>query len=105
MAARQTRRRRGTLPKTSAYALQGRGLATVDRRGGQWRAKITDAGRHYLEHGTYPSGGTLSRPPAKPVSAPRRPASVIAPDSVSRCPRVTCFELTRGSEWLVSNSG
>lgn len=70
--------------KTSAYALQRRGLATVDRRDGQWRAKITDAGRHYLEHGTYPSGGTLSRLPVKPVSASRRPASVTATDSASR---------------------
>ncbi len=24
----------------------------MNRRGGRWRAEITDAGRHYLEHGT-----------------------------------------------------
>lgn len=70
--------------KTSAYALQGRGLATVDRRGGRWRAEITDAGRHYLEHGSYPSGATASKLHAKSVSAPRRPASVIATVSATR---------------------
>ncbi|MCX5195769.1 hypothetical protein OOK31_18025 [Streptomyces sp. NBC_00249] len=41
--------------KTSCQALQNRGLVTVARRGGVWNAVLTDAGRHYLAHGTYPA--------------------------------------------------
>jgi hypothetical protein len=42
--------------KTTAIALQGRRLVTVSRKGGGWRAELTDAGSHYLPHGTYPDG-------------------------------------------------
>lgn len=42
--------------KTTAIALQGRRLVTVSRKGGGWRAELTDAGGHYLRHGTYPDG-------------------------------------------------
>lgn len=56
----------------------------MDRRSGRWRAEITDAGRHYLEHGTYPSDATASRLHARPVSAPRRPTSAIATVSATR---------------------
>jgi len=41
--------------KTSAQALQNRGLVKIARRGGVWSAEATPAGRHYLEHGTYPT--------------------------------------------------
>jgi len=44
----------GFTHKTTAKALQGRGLAEVGVRGGAWRAEVTDAGRHYLIHGGYP---------------------------------------------------
>lgn len=44
----------GAVYKTSVYALQARGLATVERRRGRWRAAVTEAGRYYLTHGTYP---------------------------------------------------
>src|SRR6266508_2789908 len=40
--------------KVSAGALHDRGLVVVNRRGGGWRAAITDAGRFYLEHGRHP---------------------------------------------------
>lgn len=39
--------------KTTCYALDSRGLADVDRRRESWSARITDAGRYYLEHGAY----------------------------------------------------
>ncbi|WP_432003281.1 hypothetical protein [Streptomyces sioyaensis] len=41
--------------KTSAQALQNRGLVKISRRGGMWSAEATAAGCHYLEHGTYPA--------------------------------------------------
>lgn len=40
--------------KTTVYALATRGLVTVDRRRRAWSATVTEAGRHYLAHGTYP---------------------------------------------------
>lgn len=46
--------------KATAVALQNRRLATVSRKNGVWRAEATDAGRHYLAHGAYP---TDARPP------------------------------------------
>jgi len=42
--------------KTTAKALQGRRLVTAGVRAGAWRAKLTDAGRYYLDHGCYPRG-------------------------------------------------
>lgn len=52
--------------KTSAVALRNRGLAVVSKRG-RWHASLTDAGRHYLEHGTYPVE------PASEEPTPRKP--------------------------------
>lgn len=40
--------------KISAAALKSRGLATVTGHGRTWTAAITEAGTHYLEHGSYP---------------------------------------------------
>jgi hypothetical protein len=48
--------------KTTAIALQGRRLVTVSRKGGGWRAELTDVGSQCLRHGTYPgSFWTTSR--------------------------------------------
>lgn len=69
----------GVSSRVSARGLQSRRLVTVSRRGGAWRATITDAGRFYLEHGYHPDhpdrqaidmGASLS---ARPVT--RRPAA------------------------------
>lgn len=38
----------------SARALQTRRLVDISRRGGVWRARITDAGRFYLDNGLHP---------------------------------------------------
>ncbi len=48
-------RRDGTTYKLTVYALANRGLVNVDRRRHAWSTAITDAGRHYLEHGDYPA--------------------------------------------------
>ncbi|WP_405940603.1 hypothetical protein [Streptomyces sp. NBC_00207] len=55
--------------KTSCQALQNRGLAKVARRDGVWNAVLTDAGRHYLAHGTYPA----PKAPARALPIPRLP--------------------------------
>ncbi|MEY9850124.1 hypothetical protein ABH940_007242, partial [Streptacidiphilus sp. BW17] len=63
--------------KNSARALQDRHLASVSKRGGTWSAELTDAGRHYLEHGTYP----LVQPTAasrRPAARPPRPVQIAA---------------------------
>ena len=55
--------------KHSARALQNRGLAKVSRVDGRRTARLTEAGRYFLEHGQYAAGldGADSRP-----SRPRR---------------------------------
>jgi hypothetical protein len=47
--------------KTSAVALQNRRLVTISKRGGIWRAALTDAGAYYVHHGTYPLAPATGR--------------------------------------------
>lgn len=54
--------------KTSAAALKSRGLVTIKGRGRTWSVAITEAGTHYVEHGTYPPSDT---PPAPIASRDR----------------------------------
>jgi hypothetical protein len=70
--------------KNSARALQGRGLVHVARRQGVWIAEITDAGRHYVEHGDYPAG--RKQPPPKPVRAVRRTPQPHGPSTTRPAP-------------------
>ncbi|MEV1332719.1 hypothetical protein AB0J20_24465 [Micromonospora costi] len=44
----------GVPHRTSARSLQTRRLVDITRKGGTWRATVTDAGRFYLEHGFHP---------------------------------------------------
>ncbi|MEU1548964.1 hypothetical protein [Nocardia sp. NPDC005745] len=48
--------------KTTANALEWRGLVSVSKKGGVWRAEATDAGRYYLEHEDYPGGHWDKKP-------------------------------------------
>lgn len=66
--------------ETTAVALMSRGLVTVDRRSGRWSADITEVGRHYLEHGTYPDGFWPSTPARRSV----RPSPDRAPSEPRR---------------------
>lgn len=59
--------------KTSAIALNSRGLAAIKGRGRAWMASITEAGTHYLEHGTYPPAETPPVPIA-PIGRVDHPA-------------------------------
>ncbi|CAI7978113.1 conserved hypothetical protein [Frankia sp. Hr75.2] len=58
--------------KTSAVAMDWRGLVTVSKKGGVWRATVTDSGHYYLEHGGFPPPGAV------PAPAPRRPELPVA---------------------------
>ena len=64
--------------KHTAYALAERGLVTVDRRRDSWSAQITAAGRHYLQHGTYPANERHTAPetPQRPKPKRRLPRSL-----------------------------
>ncbi|MFI8850298.1 PE-PGRS family protein [Streptomyces sp. NPDC053499] len=53
----------------TARALKERGLITMPKAGGKWRAEVTDAGRFYLEHGHHPD---------KPAQAPRKKQSAAS---------------------------
>lgn len=58
--------------KTTASALDWRGLITVSKLGGIWTASITPAGAQYLKTGNYPPGHRLHRvrPPRPPTVSP-----------------------------------
>ncbi|MGI5206193.1 hypothetical protein ACQEU6_32055 [Spirillospora sp. CA-108201] len=49
----------------TVYALRRRGLVTTPIEDGTWRAEITEAGRHYLEHGRFSETADTPRSPAK----------------------------------------
>lgn len=66
--------------KTSALALQNRGLASGSRRGGTWKASLTDDGAYFLKHGRRPRNQVRSPPPvphrrraSSPEAAPDPP--------------------------------
>ncbi|MFD5738586.1 hypothetical protein ACFXJM_11555 [Streptomyces massasporeus] len=56
--------------RRSTYALRDRGLVTVSRRGGGWRAEVTEAGRFYLQHGHHPEHPAHGRTAAGESKAP-----------------------------------
>lgn len=76
-----------TTYKTSCQALQNRGLVKVSRRSGVWTAALTDAGRHYLAHGTYPA----PKSPTRALPIPRLPkvTTPSSPPGVPQQPRKT----------------
>ncbi|AKA05123.1 hypothetical protein SAZ_23740 [Streptomyces noursei ZPM] len=81
-----TRIGEGTDPVTSespelavtARALKSRGLITMPKHGGKWRAEITDDGRFYLEHGHHPDRPEPAPRKQRPVAAEPKP-EVAAP--------------------------
>lgn len=82
--------------KHTAYALAARELVTVDRRRGSWSAEMTDQGRHYLAHGTYPpspaGSGTAAPERKSPSPSPRRnaaPSPAERSDTTDKSPTIT----------------
>ena len=72
--------------KTTAAALRNRGLAAVSKRGG-WHAEITNAGRHYLEHGGYPDDAKPAQPESRPQPRPRKVRTVTEKPTPAPTPK------------------
>lgn len=82
--------------KTSAVALQNRGLAQVSKRGGTWSATITEAGRRVLAGESYESvRPSRAKAPPSPSSLSRSAptAASIAADADSRRRRAMAANL------------
>ncbi len=63
--------------KTTAAALEWRGLITVSKRGGVWTASLLPAGMQYLATGNYPPGHKLHR--VRPTPLPTAQVAVAKP--------------------------
>jgi hypothetical protein len=81
--------------KTTANALASRRLVTVSKRGGVWSAALLPAGKHYLDHGTYPAGHWAKRrrgtsvdgeDPVRPPAVARQPV-VSSPKGAEQKPK------------------
>jgi hypothetical protein len=74
--------------KTTAVALQNRRLVTLSKKRGAWRAAVTDAGTHYLEHGNFPPTRKLRVPPERaalkgiPAPIPSAPEQSRSPSGI-----------------------
>jgi hypothetical protein len=102
--------------KTTAKSLQGRRLVEAGVRTGTWRAEVTDAGRHYLDHGDYPpgmwanqSGQRVSKvaraqPALRAVSIPPLPAANADPPQTPS-PRYSVEELAEDLVVRVMTAG
>lgn len=58
--------------RLTARALATRKLVKSKGRGPSWHAALTDAGRHYLEHGEYPDGHFPTKRKPQPVPPQRQ---------------------------------
>jgi hypothetical protein len=91
--------------KTTAVALRNRRLVTVSKKGGVWRAVLTNAGTFYLQHDTYPSASLVGRrqlplgpdPLGPSPSVPRR-----AQGRPRTAPRVDQAKTPSPTEQLIS---
>jgi hypothetical protein len=69
----------------TVYALRRRHLVSTPRAEGVWTAAITDAGRYYLKHGSYPppTPGPAGRRTARPLPAASAAAAGAGRSTVS----------------------
>ncbi|WP_330299037.1 hypothetical protein [Streptomyces sp. NBC_00503] len=77
--------------RLSAYALRDRGLLTIGRRSGAVRAKVTEAGEFYLEHGHHPEDPRYAGAPQS--GAKRRPVPYSERAVAARARRAKAAEL------------
>jgi len=65
--------------RRSANALRDRGLISLSKRGGIWRAEMAQAGRFYLDHGHHPDDPRFAPPQAQhPATTPAKSTPVGA---------------------------
>lgn len=86
---------KGHTYKTTAVALQSRRLVRISKKGGVWQAELTEAGTHYLRHGSHlarlrPAASRSVSAPTPSVRAVHRPhdatVSMSLPDQQPRSP-------------------
>ena len=68
--------------KRTTYALEDRGLVTVDRRRDSWSATVTDDGRYYLEHGQYRPDPDGQRPRPSAAEQHKKLRATVEPSAV-----------------------
>lgn len=111
----------GVDQRLSARALQTRRLVDVSRRGGVWRAQITDAGRFYLDNGVHPDhpdrlmeatttprqlGRTTTGKQGKPAQGQSRPVdAATAAESKQSAATATVEQARRLVERLQAEGG
>lgn len=91
-----TRIGEGTDPVTSdspdlartAQVLKERGLITMPKEGGRWKAEIAEAGRFYLQHGHHPDRPEPTPRTTAAATAPREPESPEPETPAEPKPRV-----------------
>lgn len=67
--------------KVTARALQARRLVKISKGKHEWSASLTDVGRYYLDHGTFPPSTHIKAP--KPAAKTRRSETSSEASSVS----------------------
>lgn len=72
---------------SSALALRNCGLIKASGHGRNWSASITDDGRHYLEHGSYPGQPPMASGNPTRQMRPKQPENVGTPANLP--PRTT----------------
>lgn len=83
----------GHAHKLSARALEGRRAVKISNRHGVWSAVITENGRYYLEHGSFPpriqqsAKRQLLRPPARRTSTGGAQRTVDLPKEPTAAPK------------------
>ena len=70
----------GSTYKVSARALRDRRLVMVSKADDSWSAEVTETGRYYLKHGSFPPKGVLVDRPTPRRSHVKRQKSGAAPD-------------------------
>ena len=91
--------------KHTCYALADRGLADVDKRKASWSAAITDLGRHYLEHSSYPGEPDrgVAAKPERTLKVPTRPRKPAAPRPVAKSDQLVADVIAAGGRLEVSS--
>ncbi|MCX4387364.1 hypothetical protein OG777_10510 [Micromonospora peucetia] len=89
----------GAADRTSARALQTRHLLDITRKGGTWRATVTESGRFYLEHGYHPedpayaANSPTARPKSDAAGVPRQRPAAASTESTTSATMVLAQQL------------